>query len=338
MTEFFGLDIGSHRLKAVQLKRDREGVALAHFATAPSVLKSTGLESTEDREALVGALKELVKEGAITTRNVVASLPEDKLFTRVAEFPKMDAKELASSMNYEAGRYIPIPLEEADFDFEIVSESEKKMDVLIVASPKRLTTVYIEVLEKAGLTVLALEPETTACVRAVVERTAEAPCSLVVAIGASTTDLVIADKGKIRFARSVATGGTALGRSVAQALGFEPEQAEAYKENYGLSSELEGKVEEALRPVFKVIVDEIRRSIDFYNSRNQDNMVKRIILSGGSANLPGVVVYLASEFGIEVQKGSPWRDIKIPEGFNRDELEDIGPSLSVAIGLALREV
>lgn len=338
MTDFFGLDIGSHSLKAVQLKKAQDKIILLHFATLPSPVKSLGLESEEEKGALSQALKNLVKEAGISSRNVVCSLPEEKLFTRVVEFPKMSFKELSSSLNYEAGRYIPIPVEEADFDFEIVSERDKKIDVLLVAAPKKLTRSYVEVLERAGLSILALEPETTACARAVVEKGNKVPPTLVVSIGASTTDLVIVEDRKIQFTRSVATGGTALGRAVAQTLGFEEEQAEAYKESYGLSEELEGKVEEALRPVFKVIVEEMRRSIDFYDSRKKGGAVRRIILSGGSANLPGVLVYLASEFGLEVQKGDPWRGIEIPEGFNKEELEERGPSLAVAIGLALREV
>ena len=338
MTDFFGLDIGSHSLKAVQLKRDKDKVALLHFATLPSPIKSPGLETDEDKKTLSSAIRNLVEEAGISAREVVASLPEEKLFTRVVEFPRMSAKEISSSLGYEVGRYIPIPVEEADLDFEIVSEGGKKTEVLLVAAPKRLTRAYLEVLERGGLSVLALEPETTACVRAVIGKEDKSPPTLVVSIGASTTDLVIVEAGKIRFTRSVATGGTALGRAIAQTLGFEEEQAEAYKESYGLSRELEGKVEEALRPVFKVIVEEMRRSIDFYDSRKEGSSVRRIILSGGSANLPGVVVYLASEFGLEVQKGNPWRQIEIPKEFNKEELEEKGPSLAVAIGLALREV
>lgn len=338
MIDFFGLDIGSHSLKAVQLKREQEKITLLHLATLPSPIKSLGLEPEEDRKTLSQALKELIREAKISIPRVVASLPEEKLFTRVVEFPRMSAKEISSSLEYEAGRYIPLPIEEADLDFEVVSEEDKKTEVLLVAAPKSLTRAYLEVLERAGLEVLALEPETTACARAVVGKESGAPPTLVVSIGASTTDLVIVDKGKIRFTRSVATGGTALGRAVAQTLGFGEEQAEAYKESYGLSEELEGKVEEALRPVFRVIVEEMRRSIDFYNSRKEGSSVRRIILSGGSANLPGVVVYLASEFGLEVEKGNPWLGIEIPKEFNKEELEERGPSLAVAIGLALREV
>jgi len=337
MKEFFGLDIGSHSLKAVQLKRSDKEVSLLSFATLPSPLKSLSLEVEDDRNSLAEAIKNLVKEADISTKSVVCSLPEEKLFSRVVELPKMSRKEVASSLEYEAGRYIPIPMDEADLDFEIVSSGEKSIEVLLVAAPKKLTAAYLDVLNRAGLEALALEPETTACVRAVVGESADAPATLVVSIGASTTDLVIVEGGKIRFTRSVATGGTALGRAVAQTLGFEEGRAEAYKESYGLSEELEGKVKQALGPVFKVIVEEIRRSIDFYNSRRGENVLRRIILSGGTANLPGVVVYLASEFGLEVQKGNPWQNITIPEQFNKEELDAKGPALAVAIGLALRK-
>jgi len=339
MADFFGLDIGTHSIKAVQLRREKGKPVLVSYATVnspPQVLKS---EADEDRKALSTAIKNLLQEAEIKTANVVAALPEAKLFTGVVEFPKMSAKELASSLEYEAEQYLPTSVKDSSFDFEIVDERGDKMDVLLVAAPNALVNRYLAVLEGAGLTVLALEPETAACVRSLMSNGADSPPTLLVSIGASTTDLVIAERGKIKFARSVATGGKALGRAVAQAFGFEEEQAESYKRSYGLEGEkLEGKIVEALKPVFKVIVEEMKRSLDFYHSRDKGTEVRRIVLAGGSANLPGVVVYLAFEFGLEVQLGNPWRGVAVGETFKREELEEVGPSLAVAIGLALRDV
>ncbi len=342
MSNFFGLDIGSHTIKAVQIKRTDGSSRLSHFSlydTPPRVFES---EAEEDKKELSKAVKDAVKEAGIKSRRVVAALPESKLFTRVIELPNMSSKELSSSLEYEAERYIPFPIDSATYDFEVVAKPEKgeKMEVLLVASPESLTRRYLEVLEGAGLEVAALEPETVAMVRALVGSGEKAYIpTLLVSIGSSSTDLIITKEGKIRFTRSVGTGGKALGRALARALGFEEEQAESYKKSYGLEeSQLEGKVRDVLKPVFKVIVEEMRRSLDFYESRRSGESVQRIILCGGTANLPGVLVYLATEFGLEVQLANPWERVGFNEdALDRQKMEELGPVLSVAVGLALRD-
>ena len=339
--DFFGLDIGSHSIKVVEVGKEGREVRLLHFATLSTPPKAFRSEAERDKKILSKAVGEAVREAGISTRNVVASLPESKLFTRIVEFPKMTEKELSASLELEAERFIPLPADSVDFDFEIVSEVNEagKMEVLLVAAPRSLTSRYVGVLEGAGLSVLALEPETTALVRALTVGAGKAQVpTLFVSIGSSTTDLVITEEGKIRFTRSIATGGRALGRALARSFGFEEEQAESYKRSYGLEKgKLEGKVEKALRPVFKVIVDEMKRSLDFYSSRREGKGVKKVIVSGGTANLPGLLVYLASEFGLETQLANPWENIILPEGLDREEMEELGPSLAVAVGLALRE-
>ena len=342
MSEFFGLDIGSHTIKAVQIDKEDGGLRLIHFAIYDTPPRAFESEAEEDKKALSKAIKGTLEDAGIKSRKVVASLPESKLFTRVIELPQMNEKELASSLEYEAERYIPFPLDSAVFDFEVVSKlkDEEKMRVLLVASPENLTARYLDLLEGAGLEVVALEPETVALVRSLVGAgdKAQVP-TMVVSIGSSSTDLIITEGGKIRFTRSVGTGGKALGRALARALGFEEEQAESYKRSYGLEEgQLEGKISDVLKPVFKVIVEEMRRSLEFYKSRRSGEGVKRVILSGGTANLPGVLVHLASEFGIEVQLANPWERVSYPEEeLDREKMEELGPTLAVAVGLALRE-
>ncbi|MEA2020272.1 MAG: type IV pilus assembly protein PilM, partial [Patescibacteria group bacterium] len=233
MPEFFGLDIGSHSIKAVQVRRDdRGGVRLTHFSTYSTPSDAYGSQAEKHKKKLAEAVKNTMEEAGIKSSQVVASLPESKIFTRVIEMPKMSEKELKSSLEYEAERYIPFPVESAVFDSEIVSKGEnsKKMQVLLVAAPESLVTRYLDILEGAGLEILALEPETVSLVRALVGRGEKAAVpTLLVSIGSSTTDLVITENGKIGFTRSVATGGKALGRALARALSFEEEQAESYK-------------------------------------------------------------------------------------------------------------
>jgi type IV pilus assembly protein PilM len=183
---------------------------------------------------------------------------------------------------------------------------------------------------------LSLETEITSVVRSLVQRVEGAPTTLVVSLGASTTDLSIVSVGKISFTRSIATGGLALARGVASELGFELDQATEYMKTYGLdATSLEGKVMQAIKPVFDVIVNEIRRALAFYATKHPESPVKRVIVTGGTAKLPGMVIYLAEALGLEVQLGNPWEGISLPNSVAAKLNED-STSYAVSVGLALK--
>ena len=339
MPNFIGLDIGSTMLKAVQIKER----TLFAFAYAPTPAGIT--LASEDEESLVKlskAVAGLVIGGNFSSQDVVVALPESQIFTRVIPFPQMEEKEIASAVQNEAQQYIPLPLEQTALDYEILGPSEVKsgqINILLVAAPKALTQRYLKVLRRAGLNPLSLETETMALSRSVVGDTSKNPV-MVASIGARTTDLSIFSGNTLRFTRSISTGGEALVRALSQHLGFEMEQAQEYFKSYGLlekGSKAEGKVMTAIRPIFDIIVEEIRRAQAFYSSHHK-KQVRRLIVVGGVANLPGIVVYLAEALGVEVGRGDPWRTISVPNSFPKKELAELAPAFAIAVGLALKEI
>jgi type IV pilus assembly protein PilM len=219
-------------------------------------------------------------------------------------------------------------------------EGEKTLRVLLVAAPLTLIERYMRILEIAGLDIYAFETEVIAISRALLPQDQASPATLIASIGASTTDLSIVDAQNIQFTRSIGTGGNALTRAISQQLGFEMAQAEEYKRSYGLlEDQLEGKIMNILKPVVDVMISEVERAILFYQTKHISSPVKRVVVTGGTAQLPGLVVYMASSLGIEVQLGDPWQGIIIPDKLGK-LTEDIQNkvSYSVAIGLAKRDV
>ena len=339
----FGLDIGSHSIKLVQLSGSSQSpsfVTAGQFQTPPQALLS---EADEDLQELANVIKNLIKEAKVTTNRVITSLPESQIFTRVVEMPQLSKQEMQSAIDYEAEQYVPLPMTEVTLTWQILStkvNAEKKtvMEVLLVAAPKNLINKYLKILKMADLSPVSVETETTAIVRSLVQRIEGSPTTLLVSLGASTTDLTVVTDGKISFTRSIATGGVALARAVANDLGFELDQAVEYMKTYGLdSSQLEGKVTASIKPVFDVIVNEIRRAIAFYQTKHPDKPAKRVVLTGGASKLPGVVIYLAEALGLEVQIGNPWDGISLPSQISK-KLIDEGTSYGVAVGLALKQV
>lgn len=340
---FFGLDIGTSSLKAVEIKRDGRGKTLQLYASAPLASGTSFItDSDTDIKSLSAGIREFVDSYPFSTNKVVVSLPESQIFTRVVTLPKINEKELISSMQWEAQQYIPVPLADVSLDFQIIAgddDKSEKMDVLLIAAPKSLVQKYLKLLKGASLDPVGIETETMAVSRSLVSDEPGTPPTMIVNIGAMTTDLSVVSKKSIRFTRSISTGGNAMARAVSQALGFDLNQAEEYKKTYGLDqTQLEGKVMQSIKPIFDVVVDEIKRSSAFYGTHNKEDQIKRVIICGGTASLPGIIVYMAASLDFEVQLGDPWQKIYAPTKFSRNELEDAGPSFAVAAGLAIKEV
>ena len=339
---FVGLDIGSYEFKGVELQKEKSGkkelVAYGSSLAPPHFLAS---DSEVDWAAYAKALEKFYADSGFTTKEVVSALPESQVFTRVITIPQMSGKELKNAMQWEVEQYIPIPLEEVSLDYQVINDSGTpgKMDVLLVAAPLTLTKKYLKILADAGLEAVGLETETLAASRSLVGSDPKTPTTLVANIGAATTDISIVSRGFIRFTRSISTGGEAFARAVSQELGFEIDRAREYMRSYGLEeSQLEGKVMKAIKPIFDVVVSEIKRSLAYYATHCQGDSIRRVVVSGGAADLPGVLVYLAATLNLEVQLADPWENLLIPKKFDRRELENAGPRFAVAVGLALKDV
>src|SRR5581483_1707538 len=264
--QIFGLDIGTEAIKIAEVKLISGKKELNSLGSAPTPSRGALSESESDQYALAESIRNLVREAKVSTPYVVASLPESQIFTRVIEMPSLTDSELQSAIKYESEQYIPIPLSDVKLDFEVISRpqngEDKKMDVLLVAAPNVLINRYLKIINMAGLKPHALETEITAAVRSLLTNSQFAPTTLILEIGATTTELSIVSDKKIVFTRSIATGGAAFTRAVAQDLGFEPDQAEQYKRTYGLdSTQLEGKITAAIKPIFDVITGEVKRAL-----------------------------------------------------------------------------
>lgn len=340
MKSILGLDIGSHSIKLIEVgtASGPQLLAAGSIPTPPKALQST-LEA--DHQAVAAAISQLIKETGAKSNSVVFALPESQVFTRVIEVPALSQRELASAMSWEAEQYIPLPLDQVNVDYSILREAKEtgtdKMDVLLVACPKTLLEKYLTIIEFAELIPLAAETEIIATTRALTRSIASVKhAALFVSLGAQTTDLAIVRNGILAFTRSIAAGGEALSRALISGLDFNVNQAEEFKRTYGLEQDkLQGKIVSAVKPIMDTIIGEMKRAVAYYTERHKDERIEVVILSGGTAKLPGMVVYMAQNIGIETQLANPW------VGITRDSrfaiLDKEGSTFTVSVGLALRE-
>ena len=334
-----GLDIGSKTIKIVELVSEkgrfrlRASGVVSHKGARPEQFK-------DDKEfAFLGdVVKKLYKEAKISSREVGIALPEALVFTRSVKFPTLTDEEIASAVRWEAEQYIPIPVEDAIVQHQIIERREDTtpphVSVLLVAAPKALVEKYAKVVDAAGLSLVSVETELIALVRSLALDDATV---MIVDFGAGSTDIAIARNGQLAFSRSIPTAGEAFTRAVSQTLGIEVSQAEEYKKTYGLSqSQLEGKVKKALDPIFRLVSDEMKKAIHFYQTEEKGEVPKSVILSGGSAGMPEVASALTRLLGMEVVVGNPFSKVEVdPEAVK--SLAGYAPFYSIAVGLAMRQ-
>ena len=338
MQRILGLDIGTKSIKIVEIeKKDKSKPVLVNYKVVDVLDIDTTSSESFELENLSKLISDIVAEAKFETKNVNIALPEYAVFSRVIKIPKLKDKELASAIKFEAEQYIPLSMEDVNFDYSVVAETEKEMEVMIVAASKAEVNRYLKIISSVGLVVNEIEPEGFSVVRAIIQDQDTSVPAMIVKIGNTTTDVIITLAGSIRFTRTITTAGKAMTRSLEQQLNFSEIQAEEYKRNYGLNdSELEGKVAEAIMPMFEVITSEIKRAIAYYKSKHSIG-VKRIILVGGSVKMPSLLINLASSVDVEVILGNPWLKIDYSVNIADNNKDDLGVEIATAIGVALKD-
>jgi type IV pilus assembly protein PilM len=339
-----GLDLGSNNFRAVELESDKGKYVLRSFGVYQSPKLDLQSDATSSMSEYASALKSFLQEQNFSTSDVVVGLPETNVFTRVISYPKMTAKELKSSITYEAEQYIPLPLDEVNYDFQIIEDDagdEGKMNVLLVAAKKQVLEKYVQLVKEAGLTTKGIEPETLALQRSLYNSPSASSASIIVNMGAESTQVIVSYRGYVRFTRSVNIGGHEITKALSQSLKIDVAQAEEYKKTYGLdSSQAEGKVFEVIKPVFDTILGEINRSKTYYTTHNPSVTINKVILSGGTALMPGILFYIANNTNVEVELANPWKNILLSSKIQKDKdfLIEQGPVFVTSVGLALKEV
>lgn len=342
----FGLDIGTSTMKAVWLTEQNDFYLLNSASMIPTPSKGMLSESPLDQEEMAQAIKTIITNAKITAKYVNIALPENQVYTRVLEMPVLSDKELSSAIYWEAEQYIPIPLENIALDWRVLKrpneqESTNKMQVLLVGAPELLINKYERIIEMAGLSLNAVETEILAAVRALSftnmsNATKETPNTLIINIGALSTSMVIIKNGLIVFTYSVPTGGAAINRAIASDFGFTVAQAEEYKKVYGVSDKnLEGKIGKASKPILLSIMGELKKALAYYNEKYKDSPIRQILLSGGSARLPGLDLLFAQNSGIETVIANPWKVIS-NQSLPKEIIENAA-NYTIAVGLAMRE-
>ena len=331
-----GVDLGTAGIKIAELSRGGGGrFDLKNYGLLDFVADESSSKLGD--QVLISGLKDLLARGRFSTKDAAASISSFLTFATVIELPYLSEKDLEKAIPFEARKYVPIPLQEVVLDWSIISVKQDSqhpnVEVFLAAVPKDEVERYKNIFLAAGLNLKALELENIALSRALAGEDKSALA--MVNLGGRSTSIVIIDNGFERISRNYELGGLELTRALSKALGVSIERAEQMKRAEGLNNKSASLVD-ALTPLIDLIVLETKKIISNYEE-NKKLKIGKIFLAGGQANMPGLKEYFSGQLSRETVIGDPFGKIS----FNRalePALKVLRPSLSVALGLAMRKI
>ena len=317
-------------------------IQLSNYAFSENV-SEINFNKIEDTNYLARAISKVMKEAGFKARRATVSLPTFTVFSSIINITNADRKNLALSVSEEAKKVIPLPLEEMILDWKIIPDKEGRtptsgnMKVFLTGSPKKLVRKYIEVFKKAGVILASLETETFSLVRSLIGN--DKATVMLVEIGANSTDLSIVRESIPVLNRSLTVCASTITKALADSLGMSYAQAEQFKLDLSFSLGSENREEclpQLVTKALEPIVTEMQYLMDFYNSQKNDNLEK-IVLSGGGSLFLNLADYFSKRLDKKVIVGDPWNRVEYPREI-KPVLDEVGPKLAVAIGLAMREI
>ncbi len=335
---FLGIDIGTSSIKIVEFKGEAGKIRLLTYGFSENL---PGVGQTDIKD-MVGVINKIYEQADITSKSGVSALPTFSVFSSILNLAGVGKKDIASAVHWEAKKVIPLPLEDMILDWKKIEDKEEKREsktnlkVLLTGAPRTLVKRYIEIFKNAQINLLSLETETFALIRSLLGN--DKSTVMIVEIGATTSNITIVSQSIPLLNRSLDVGGLTITKAIGNNLNIGLERAEQFKCDLGISSmdSQEDIIPKTIVETISPIINEIKYAFNLFQSKS-NKKVDKIILSGGSALLINLPNYLSKILNMNVIIGDPWFRVSYPLDL-KPLLDEIGPRLAIAIGLAMREI
>lgn len=341
-----GLDISTGSIKVAEVVYGKQQPLLKNLDTImlPEGLVHEG--EVIDSEAMSGYLRDLWKNGKLSRRRIILGVSNQKVIVRPMEIPYMPEEELETAVKYQIQEFIPIPIEDAIVDYEVVDEymtgeEERMQTILLAVAHREMIKKFMDAVGGAGLGLEAVELKSFAMARALVkkeyqfmeEETGPPGSVCLINVGAGICNICIVKENTPRFVRMLMRGGDFFTDFLTDHLNMSPAEAEDVKR--GISSNEEANT--FLQKEIQAFVNEIRRSLEYYISQTQERDLNRVILSGSGSKIINLPTELNRGLKLPIEIGHPLQNVSLGRfPFTPEELTEMEASIAVCVGLALR--
>lgn len=332
----WGIEVGSGSIKAVKLEVDGAGVRVLDFVIVPHA-KVLSTPELDQADALRVALGALASTTDLSGAAIAVSVPGHAGFARFAKLPPVEPKKVPDIVKFEAVQQIPFPLEEVEWDYQtFISPDSPDVEVGIFAITKDRIRERIDMLADVGIVpqIVTLGPVSAYNALAFdLSFTEQTTGTIILDIGTTSTDLVIADAGRV-WIRTFPIGGHQFTTALMEAFKLTYAKAEKVKREAD-TSKAARQIMQAMRPVFGDLVQDVQRSIGYYQSLHRDSKLTRLIGLGSTFNLPGLRKYLKQQLQLDVYRMEEFKRVRV-EGERAADFNKSTMMMATAYGCALQ--
>lgn len=337
-----GLDIGSSSVRALELGKKDGDFIVENYAHADVPSSAVDGKNIKEPEQIIDVVKKVFKN--FKTKKVAVAVPDSSVISKIVQLEGgLTDDEVEELVLLEADKYIPYPIDEVSIDYQFLGSSGRGgslQDVLIVASRSENVNSKVDLLRECGLDVQIVDVESYATERAcqlfkneLLEQN-DVKTIAIFDIGDVYTHLTVLHDMHVVFSREEVFGGKQLTNDLVKGYDLGVSEAKQAKK----TGELPGDyVEDILEPFQDMVGLQVRRALQFFFSTSQHSEVDLILLSGGSALLPGLVQKIQEVIEVPTKLANPVQNMKVVKGVDDTALRQDSAMLMLACGLAMRK-
>lgn len=352
-----GIDISSSSIKVIQVKKSKGQAVLETYgelALGPYTGLDRGQSTNLSSEKMSAALRDLLKESNVTTKNCGVAIPMSSSLINIIKMPDVGKKKLQTMVPIEMRKYVPVPISEVLVDWKIIPKNvqsslgskegelanddeekkstKNKVEVFVVAIHKETMENYTKIIKEAELNSSFFEIEIFSTIRSI--SVSPGKSIMVIDFGSGATKFYLIESGIVRESHIINRGSQNITQALSKALGLSLSKAEEMKRENGLLGGEDSNKVSSL--VVDEILNEANRILLSYQKKNNKN-IDKVILTGGGSILKGFLELARERLSTEVETSNPFSSLKYP-AFLEKTLRAAGPEFAVAIGVALRKL
>lgn len=340
------LNLGSQTLGLAAFQAQPNGGLVLTGYRRREILTDPAAEG-DRREQITEAVRGMMSDLGIKGGPVDYAVSGQSVFARFVKLPSVEEEKIDRIVTFEAQQNVPFPIEEVVWDYQLVgSDAKQQIEVVLVAIKSDLLEGLNAAVEATGLRTTLVDVATMALYNAFRFNYSELTgCSLVVDIGARTTNLLFVEPGKV-FSRSIPIGGSSITSAIAKEFNEPYAAAEKRKTKdgfvslggaYAEASDPEmARVSQLVRNTMTRLHAELARSISFYRAQQRGSPPQRIFLCGGSAMTPYMRGFFHEKLQLPIEFFNPLRNVAVAEDAALEEVGHSAHLLGELVGLALR--
>jgi len=335
-TDCWGIEVGSAAIKAIRLKRSGSDVSVTDFDVIPFKKVLTSPDSDADEQVRVG-LDQLIARHDLTKSTVLASVPGHMAFARFAKLPPVEPKKIPDIVKFEAVQQIPFSIEEVEWDYQTFQDEDSpEVEVGIFAITKDRLLPWLSNFQLIDLPLHGVALSPVAAFNALgydLDLADKPDGTIIMDIGTAATDLIVTEAGRV-WLRTIPIGGNHFTEALVKNFKLSFSKAEKLKRE-AATSKYARQIFTTMRPVFVDLVQEVQKSLGYYQSLNRDAELKQLIGLGQTFRLPGLQTFLKQQLQVEVTRLDEFQKIEV-EGRDAAKFAESTLSLAPAYGLALQ--